>query len=103
MAQKSLTRGLDFGDDKKKPESKAAKKESSLPAGKVAFVGFAFVVAGLGIAYSMGLFESAPKTTPTVAPPPPEVQAVQEKARKEQERLLSLPEGHPQRPVISGS
>lgn len=102
MAQKSLTRGLDFGEDKKKPESKKA-SDSSLPPAKLAFVGFAFLVAGLGIAYSMGYFESAPKTAPVIQPPPPEVQAVQEKARKEQERLLTLPDGHPQKPIISGS
>ena len=102
MAQNSLTDGLQF--DNKKASKPKTSEGSELPIGKLAFVAGAFILAGFGIAYSMGAFDArTTKPVVTVPPPDPEVKAAKEKAKAEEDRLMNLPKGDKRRPIISGS
>lgn len=102
MERKSLMRGIEV------PEGKADKRKErgsdSIPPAKIALVVVCFLVGGAGIAYSAGLFEGKPTfkdkvVSPTGDPVTPQAQ----KQLDERKQKLQLPDGHPQKPVISGS
>ena len=105
MERKSLMRGLNIPDakaDKKKGEK--SKSGDSVPPAKIALIVGCFLIGGAGIAYQQGLFDGKPVLNGKVIsaqgdPVTPEVQ----KRLDERKKKLELPDGHPQKPVISGS
>lgn len=102
MARKSLADGLKF-DDKKSDKPKSS-DGSGASTKQIVIVCLGFLAGGLGIAFYMGAFDRTPtKPVITVTAPEPEVQAVKEKAKAEQDRLMQLPNGHPKKPIIAGS
>ena len=103
MSRKSLTAGLKFEEEKSAAQAKA-KAGATASTGKIALILGCFLVGGAGIAYSMGLFDGAPKHAGKPVNPQgeqftPEVQ----KSVEQRQKRMELPEGSTQKPVVGAS
>jgi hypothetical protein len=106
MPQKSLTEGLNIPDKKGGKEKVSSGGEGKLTGGKIAFLVVAFLIGGLGVAYSMGFNPFEKKAEFKGQPVSPQGTGMSEAGKKREEDMqkkMQLPDGHPDKPVIGAS
>lgn len=104
MERKSLMRGLDIPDKKADKKSGKSEGKESIPASKIALIVGCFLVGGAGLAYNFGVFDGKPKLNGKVISPQGDPVTPEAQQRlDDRKKKLELPDGHPQKPVISGS